>query len=485
MNRLTLIATSFLLFMTFTIQAQEAHRKYNTTVSQIEKQPDSRSKSEERGKALAIFYDSRIIEAGSETAKTETATIFRQLIDYDFLAAYNFLMKLKKQDDALLFTKSYMSQQERTMIRTVASHTVSNVNTTTSSSYPANIPQPGYGVKGKWNSGTLTANTTNANNNAVVQTQTNNGVTEVKRVYNAEQTKNLPVLELKPFKNHDGKWGFKDDKNIIIVQSKYDEASPFSEGMAAVCITENNTKKWGYIDQNGKEVVPLIYGDAIRFSEGLAAVRPVGKTWNSFYGFIDKSGKLVIPHEYPFVFDTAMYDGWVFVDGKAKVYKDKRIFYIDKTGKELKDGAIVAQELKAFSDKPFNRFGKWGFKDQSGKVIVAPKYNSSHQFREGLAAVSIGGSYDEEFDMVLGSKYGFIDNTGKEVIALKYESINDGFYEGLAAVKLNGKWGYINTAGNEVIPFQYSEAFIFMNGKAKVRKDGKEFFIDKTGKEVK
>lgn len=332
MNRLTLIATSFLLFMTFTIQAQEAHRKYNTTVSQIEKQPDSRSKSEERGKALAIFYDSRIIEAGSETAKTETATIFRQLIDYDFLAAYNFLMKIKKQDDALLFTKSYMSQQERTMIRTVASHTVSNVNTTTSPSYPANIPQPGYGVKGKWNSGTLTANTTNANNNAVVQTQTNNGATEVKRVYNAEQTKNLPVLELKPFKNHNGKWGFKDDKNIIIVQ---------------------------------------------------------------------------------------------------------------------------------------------------------PKYNSSHQFREGLAAVSIGGSYDEEFDMVLGSKYGFIDNTGKEVIALKYESINDGFYEGLAAVKLNGKWGYINTAGNEVIPFQYSEAFIFMNGKAKVRKDGREFFIDKTGKEVK
>ena len=143
------------------------------------------------------------------------------------------------------------------------------------------------------------------------------------------------------------------------------------------------------------------------------------------------------------------------------------------------------QELKAFSDKPLNRFGKWGFKDQNGKVIVAPKYNSSHQFREGLAAVSIGGSYDEEFDMVLGSKYGFIDNTGKEVIALKYESINDGFYEGLAAVKLNGKWGYINTAGNEVIPFQYSEAFIFMNGKAKVRKDGREFFIDKTGKEVK
>ena len=146
---------------------------------------------------------------------------------------------------------------------------------------------------------------------------------------------------------------------------------------------------------------------------------------------------------------------------------------------------VQTQELKAFSDKPLNRFGKWGFKDQNGKVIVAPKYNSFHQFREGLAAISIGGSYDEEFDMVLGSKYGFIDNTGKEVIALKYESINGGFYEGLAAVKLDGKWGYIDKAGKVIIHFQYSEAFIFINGKAKVRKEGKEFFIDKTGKEVK
>lgn len=291
---------------------------------------------------------------------------------------------------------------------------------------------------------------------------------------------------LTAFKDANGKWGFKDDKNKIIVQPKYDKTKPFAEGMAAVGITEEGAEKWGYIDQNGKEIIPLIYGDAIRFSEGLAAVRPVGKTWDAYYGFIDKSGKLVIPHEYPFVFDTKMYDGWVFTDGKAKVYKDKRIFYIDKTGKEVKDGtaAAQAQELKAFSDKPFDRFGKWGFKDQNGKIIVAPKYNSFHPFREGLAAVSIGGSYDEEFDVVLGSRYGFIDNTGKEVIALKYESINDGFYEGLAAVKLNGKWGYINTAGKEVIPFQYSEAFIFIKGKAKVNKDGRTFYIDKNGKEI-
>lgn len=521
-----IIAICFFLFGITASRGQEALQIYTIEMSRIETLADETQKSDGRGKALAAFFDSRTAEAGKQTAINETVPYLRQLVDYDFYGAYNFLMKVKNLDDAQLFMKNHLSKDERALVRAFASNTVNNWQS--GGQYPAKAPQKGYGLKGKWNAGTGASNNTAIVQNTTTPAQTDNGDAELNKAIAAYQAKsyieakiwyqksadkgnkkakdalllmaqnenatNSKTIELKPFKNDNGKWGFKDGKNTIIVQPKYDETRPFSEGMAAVCITEDNTKKWGYIDQNGKEIVPLIYGDAIRFSEGLAAVRPVGKTWNSFYGFIDKSGKLIIPHQYEFVFDNAMYDGWVFVDGKAKVYKDKRIFYIDKNGKDLSQTVSASnstaptkqtQELKAFSDKPLNRFGKWGFKDQNGKVIVAPKYNSSHQFREGLAAVSIGGSYDEEFDRVLGSKYGFIDNTGKEVIALKYESINDGFYEGLAAVKLNGKWGYINTAGNEVIPFQYSEAFIFMNGKAKVRKDGREFFIDKTGKEVK
>jgi hypothetical protein len=320
----TSITICFLFLTTVSLQAQEALRKYTAEMSGIETLTDDTQKSDGRGKALAAFFDSRTAEADKQTAINETVPYLRQLVDYDFYGAYNFLMKVKNLDDAQLFMKNHLSKEERALVRAFASNTVNNWQS--GGQYPAKAPKKGYGLKGKWNTGTGASD-----NSAIAQNTTPIAKTALQEL-KAQQPQNSTVLGLQPFKSDNG---------------------------------------------------------------------------------------------------------------------------------------------------------KWGFKDQNGKVIVAPKYNRFHQFREGLAAVSIGGSYDEEFDMVLGSKYGFIDNTGKEVIALKYESINDGFYEGLAAVKLNGKWGYINMAGNEVIPFQYSEAFIFMKGKAKVRKDGREFFIDKTGKEAK
>ncbi|MBK7505883.1 MAG: WG repeat-containing protein [Bacteroidetes bacterium] len=48
--------------------------------------------------------------------------------------------------------------------------------------------------------------------------------------------------------------------------------------------------KFGFLDNSGKEVIPLIYDDAFRFSEGLAIVEKNGKS-----GYIDKTGKEVIP----------------------------------------------------------------------------------------------------------------------------------------------------------------------------------------------
>ena len=54
--------------------------------------------------------------------------------------------------------------------------------------------------------------------------------------------------------------------------------------------TEYNGK-WGFIDAvTGKEVVPFIYDYAYAFSVGLALVRQ-----NGWWGYVDKTGKEVIP----------------------------------------------------------------------------------------------------------------------------------------------------------------------------------------------
>lgn len=464
------ISICFLLAGIFA-QAQLAFEKYQAAIKALETRTESQAKSDERGKALAKFFDSRITEANKEKAIQETLPYFRQLIDYDFLAAYKFLMRVNNQQDMTLFMNNYLSKDEQNLIRAVAKHTTLYANTLNGPTYPSNVPPPGKGLKGNWQNSVLTkasvigldefkkgytayqaqkyteamdwfiksAEKGNASgmesvgllylegsgveksfttalgwyqkalqakpNDQVYKdmvSKMSNGNAEyldgiafyktgefnkAKSLFLAAEQKGhlassfslgaiyyekekdyvkgklqfqkaadkgykeareaLRIIEedekaerasqsLIAFKGTNGKFGFRDLSGKEIISPKYYGAKDFSEGMAAVSIMESATEKWGYINEIGKEMTAFIYGYALPFSEGLAAARPLGKTWDAFYGFIDKTGKLVIPHEYPFIFDMNMSDGWTFKNGKAKVYKDKRFFFIDKTGKEVK-----------------------------------------------------------------------------------------------------------------------------------------------------
>jgi hypothetical protein len=85
----------------------------------------------------------------------------------------------------------------------------------------------------------------------------------------------------------------------------------------------NYKGKYGFIDPTGKQVIPLMYQNGIGFNEGLASMQKDGK-----YGFIDKKNNVVIPFQY----DGPSY----FEKGKAEVVKDGVSMVIDKTGKKIK-----------------------------------------------------------------------------------------------------------------------------------------------------
>jgi hypothetical protein len=69
------------------------------------------------------------------------------------------------------------------------------------------------------------------------------------------------------------------------------------------------------------------------------------------------------------------------------------------------------------------------------------------------------------FPAPLGTAWGFINNRGKTVIAPRFEAAQP-FSEDLAAVKREGRWGYIDRNGSEVIPVRYRTAQSFHNGVA-------------------
>ena len=134
--------------------------------------------------------------------------------------------------------------------------------------------------------------------------------------------------------------------------------------------------------------------------------------------------------------------------------------------------SINAQTLTSFEKR-----GKYGFKDETGKVIVEAKYKYVKEFSEGLAAVQ------------LKDKWGFIDKTGQEVIAAEYSEV-ESFSDGLAVAKKGvlEKFGYINSKGEEALPFKFASVGSFYHGFARVAalvdSKLKLGFIDKSGNTV-
>ena len=70
----------------------------------------------------------------------------------------------------------------------------------------------------------------------------------------------------------------------------YDDARPFgNEGYAAI----KKNGFWGFIDITGKEVVPFIYDDALSFGQHLAAVK-----YGDYWGYISIYGHMVIKPQF-------------------------------------------------------------------------------------------------------------------------------------------------------------------------------------------
>jgi predicted HAD superfamily hydrolase len=94
--------------------------------------------------------------------------------------------------------------------------------------------------------------------------------------------------------------------------------------------------------------------------------------------------------------------------------------------------------------------GKWGIIDmQSGRELIAPKYDYVWGFTEGLALVTVDGIYDPVRKSFVGGKYGFINPKGVEIIPIQFNVANP-FKNGVANVTLNGVSYKINVNGEKV-----------------------------------
>ena len=227
-------------------------------------------------------------------------------------------------------------------------------------------------------------------------------------------------------------WGFidKTGKPIIDLVDKYAcyGCGEFSEGLMLMQKKHPNSKR-GFLSKDGTEAINFIYDEASPFSEGLACV-----AINKKYGFINKEGKVVIPLEYDLAYP--------FRNGLATVKLQESYGVNERYGIIDKNGNIVAplryKFIYRFSEgvAGFTRDGKNGFINESGKEIIPPKYDEAHAAKNGLIAVSLGGSW------------GYIDLEGNTRIPFNYEKAED-FVGGLAEVVYAGNARIIDKSGKQ------------------------------------
>lgn len=185
--------------------------------------------------------------------------------------------------------------------------------------------------------------------------------------------------------------------------------------------------KTGYIDKTGKEVIPKIYDDGADFSEGMAGVVINGK-----WGFIDTAGTIVIEPQFEYV--------GKFSNELAKYTINSRDWgFIDKTGSIV----IPASNTISYYDfqedvAVFQESRKSGFIDKKGKIVINAIYDNAKSFSDGLAVVK------------LNNLYGFIDKTGKEIIPIVYDEVNS-FHNDVAFVKKDNLWNIIDKSGNKIV----------------------------------
>lgn len=191
----------------------------------------------------------------------------------------------------------------------------------------------------------------------------------------------------------EGLYGYIDRKGTVVIPPRFKEAQDFSEGLAVVCI-EN--KKCGYIDKTGRFAIEPMFEGAGTFSDGLAMVRVSSK-----FGYINTTGKLIIQPVFAHV--------WEFSEGLAAVTFDgKKWGFIDKSGKliiEAKIDRSCGKVLK-FSDGLVcgEVSGSKGFMNPKGELLIdVSVFDAVWDFQEGLAGVVMYGK---------GNEIAFIDGRG-------------------------------------------------------------------------
>jgi hypothetical protein len=113
-----------------------------------------------------------------------------------------------------------------------------------------------------------------------------------------------------------------------------------------------------------------------------------------------------------------------------------------------------------------HRWGKSGYADATGALVIPLRFEGGLPFIGGLAKV------------YQGDREGIIDRQGEWVIPPRKEYLGYKFSEGKLPAVRGGRWGFLDTSNRWAIEPRFESASSFSEGLAGVRLQGKWGFVD-------
>lgn len=209
----------------------------------------------------------------------------------------------------------------------------------------------------------------------------------------------------------------------------------------------------GLIDRTGKWVLPPVFGSIGRYPDGTltACVYSVPIICRH----LDTSGN-PLPPTTEQILD---YRSWHYQPDSTQGNAQSEPGYTDMPPPRHKAVALN---------------GVWGFRDQTGKWLIEPRFDDAEDFFEerGAAAVIQDMPQDEESDEPIPEstpskriRWGIIDPSGNWVVEPRFDAIGV-FKDGIAVASDGGGYGLIDEAGNWLIDPRYRSIGRVVNGYA-------------------
>ncbi len=249
-------------------------------------------------------------------------------------------------------------------------------------------------------------------------------------------------------------------------------------------------EKYGYMDNTGKLVIPCQFGYSEDFTkQGLAAVQ----SDNGKFGLIDEKGKVILDLKYESI---EFHQSSDFVYAKPVEAKHYEMY-------DFKGNLVKVPFAAHYDTFPYNDCNaisgkvlvlvnyKFGVTNLDGSVFLPPVYDWLRITEKGIFGVKEGKNFfmnnqgvevfttkhncvsfrpDNERIKFIDKdtrNYGFMDYTGQVIVPADFKDLSV-YREGMVAFcdPTTGKWGFLDEKGNVAISPKFNKTGDFYNGLA-------------------